>query len=265
MKTMKKLTAILLTLAMLLSLTATAITADEPAQPDDSRPVEIEDVVHILMHLAKMHELPVTPYDFNNNGMLDIGDVLIGLMGLANMIEKPMIVMEDEICAECGKERCLCLEPLSEELVLRIKSDFLTDLFGYRIDSPDGYTIENVSVAPYLIERFGHRPDFPEGYSVNRVSISPYLGTYNGSVVMKIRRLYSGSVPMVWHEDVAGYRFRYGDSSRIVVWNDGEFFGLSDVAYFGSIIGAYNIGLLTEQDVGDIWYHWNAQQEQSVI
>jgi len=92
---MKKLTAILLTLAMLLSLTATAITADEPAQPDNSRPVEIKDVVYILMHCAKMHTLPAAVYDFNDDGVLDIKDAVIGLMGLAKMIEKPMI--DDEV------------------------------------------------------------------------------------------------------------------------------------------------------------------------
>ena len=57
------------------------------------RPVVITDAIDILMHLARMHVLPVEPYDFSGNGEIDIEDAIIVLMGLARMIDMPMIAV----------------------------------------------------------------------------------------------------------------------------------------------------------------------------
>ena len=46
------------------------------------------------MHLAKIHELPVEPYDLNSNDRIDVGDAVKIFMGLAKMIEKQSIDFE---------------------------------------------------------------------------------------------------------------------------------------------------------------------------
>ena len=81
-------------------LTATAVEDTTPdvneTQPKsfNSHPAEVRDAVHIFMHLAKIHELPVESYDLNENGRIDVGDAVKIFMGLARMIERPSIDFE---------------------------------------------------------------------------------------------------------------------------------------------------------------------------
>ena len=104
---MKKLIALLCT-AVMLCTTILPVTADDNPDviPGNTRPAVVRDAVHIFMHLAKMHTLPVEPYDFNENDRIDVGDAVKIFMGLAKMIE-PCTFDETPVPCDCGDcEEC---------------------------------------------------------------------------------------------------------------------------------------------------------------
>jgi hypothetical protein len=113
-------------------------------------------------------------------------------------------------------------ESLPKELELRIKSDWLLKIYDYR-------TLELIGFENAL----------------NNVRIRKYFGSYDDSVVLII----NGRVGRVWNMEVAGYNFFFHDTRGINVWNAGEFYCISE---------AYDNGLLTEHDVGEIHFKYSA-------
>ena len=92
--------------------------------------------------------------------------------------------------------------------------------------------------------------------------IDGYFGTYNGSVAF----IQIGVADAFWAEEVAGRVFYYFQLHRIYVWNDGAFYTLSRQEWGGFTLetpGAYELGLLTTEDIWsihfhhDLWLPWN--------
>ena len=121
------------------------------------------------------------------------------------------------------------LEPLSKELELRIKEDWVKDI------------VSNTFGLIYPEEH-------PNGFSVDNVYIKHYLGTYNGRVAVMMDG-YAVYTEAIWDINVAGYAFRFRDGNGISIWYGGEFKPLEP--------GTYDAGLLTKDDIGNIWHYWN--------
>jgi|GEM_PF-2378153 len=85
-------------------------------------------------------------------------------------------------------------------------------------------------------------------FNRNSVRIDYYFGTYNGSVALMISDDYTNFTQAIWDQEVAGFVFRYGDGQFISVWNNRNFYTLPQ---------AYELGLLTSQNLRDIHYHFN--------
>ena len=79
-----------------------------------------------------------------------------------------------------------------------------------------------------------------------------FYGYFNGSVVFH----RSGEAQGGWTEEVAELTFAYGNSGRILIWNNGKFYTLSGL---GEFPGAYTTGILTKEDLEEI--HYLHQQE----
>ena len=91
-------------------------------------------------------------------------------------------------------------------------------------------------------------------HHADHVRIDGYFGTYNGSIVLMIRSRFQTFDESGWGVEVAGYRFGFHVFYSVVVWNDGVFYNLTNKCPFGgtplSIPGAYELGLLTVEDIG---------------
>lgn len=116
---------------------------------------------------------------------------------------------------------------LSEELELRIKEDYINRTNQFRISQGiyEVLTIESV--------RSFH-----------------YFGTFGDCVVLRIA---VGGSPMGSGEIVAGYSFGYPTTCmRIRIWKNGEFYGLQQGYLVNDSPGAYDLGFLSEKDIGKI-------------
>jgi hypothetical protein len=86
--------------------------------------------------------------------------------------------------------------------------------------------------------------------------INLYFGTYGDSVVFSF---YSGGGRAdIYSFYLAGYRFTFGSSSRIMyLWNNGEVYRIRDESHIinGERIplpNVYELGLLTQEQVGEL-------------
>ena len=216
---MKKRMLALLTAAALLLTTATQPT--QATQP--TRPVEMSDVLDILKSIVGIAAPLSLDYDFNQNGVIDVGDALEGLKSLIGAREVVMLPIVVEIGCGCKDRSCIdCLslplnfklEPLSEEIHQKIVQDFNAVMDG--------------------------------ALEFDIKTISRYYGTYNGSVVF---------VPFCTSLDegldikAAGYHFVTPQQAWLIVWNDGDIYAITNRWN----MGAYELGLLTDKDIKLIW------------
>jgi hypothetical protein len=251
-KIMKKLIAIILTLAMVLSFTIAANT--------DSKKANITDALEILMYLAGLESV------YDGTGISptieDALGVLVYLAGMVDSVvvpiwavtelpvatteppvtttELPVTTTEPPVTTTeppattteppktIEPNEIPPLEPLSAELEERIKNDYLD------------FRLPNM------------------GYTIDQIKINIYLGSYNDSVALMISHP-GGGAGLRWSDFAAGYEFtRIVPGSRVLVWNDGVFYTLSD--YNPStfwVSDAFGLGLITEQDIGVIWHYFN--------
>ena len=92
---MKKKLIALLCIAGLLLTTAAIAAQAEPKQEVNTRPVEISDALDILKSLVGIAApLPLDPYDFNENNIIDVGDALEGLKSIIKIREPIMIAVK---------------------------------------------------------------------------------------------------------------------------------------------------------------------------
>lgn len=89
-----------------------------------------------------------------------------------------------------------------------------------------------------------------EGVTADDVVIQSYYGTYGGSVAMMIGTKGSMYLTVITCETVAGFRFEYGSSQTISVYKDRKFYSLA---------GAYERGILSQDDVERIYYRGKYQ------
>ena len=79
--------------------------------------------------------------------------------------------------------------------------------------------------------------------------IDGYDGTYNGSVVVNIKRRSSPpritfeEIAAIWDETIAGVRFRFHYRDRPIVWRDGVFYEIQE---------AFELGFLEQKDLIEI-------------
>jgi hypothetical protein len=82
---------------------------------------------------------------------------------------------------------------------------------------------------------------------VVELKVNHYFGTYNGSVVVAMFPV-DHSIPAHFENyEIAGYRVLARPTDDILVWNNGR---------GNSLIGAYNEGWITEQDVSHLLFHY---------
>lgn len=84
-----------------------------------------------------------------------------------------------------------------------------------------------------------------EGVTADDVVIQSYYGTYGGSAAMMIGTKGSAYLAVITYETVAGFRFEYGSSQTISVYQGGNFYSLT---------GAYERGILSQDGVERIYY-----------
>ena len=85
------------------------------------------------------------------------------------------------------------------------------------------------------------------------IEITHCFGIYNGSAALWIDCNEFEYYQMIWEDIVAEYTFSYNDSQQIWIWNEGKFYTVTE---------AYDNGLLTEDDVGEIctnYENWKAK------
>jgi hypothetical protein len=114
---------------------------------------------------------------------------------------------------------------------------------------------EIVPLTPELEERVRNDWNEHRGWDKAFDSVD-YLGTYNGIVVFTA---HEGGITAVREERIGGFVFSYYDAGhRVWVWNDGEIHPLvTYTIYYTPVHGAYDLGLLTKQDVSDILYYFH--------
>jgi hypothetical protein len=213
--TKKKLISLFVAASLLVSLfaampTVSAQSAFQLPPPGTSRPLVIQDAIHVLQGVARIIDLPLETYDFNKNGVIDIQDAILCLRGVARQIplrlEVPYVASFEGLCGE---------------LEHRIKEAWLWRHYN-----------------------------FPERYDVRNVQITHFFGIYNDSVVVMMRDNNIMYLDYLRYSEVAGYVFAYRNAGPIWIFNDGELHTLERRS--SAIPGAYESGLLTEQDVGEI-------------
>lgn len=73
--------------------------------------------------------------------------------------------------------------------------------------------------------------------TIDDVKILDNYGTYNGAVVIRMKR---NSYPVVTVIEIDGIEFTFSDSNTALVWKDGQFFELSD-AYDNEVLTKDNL------------------------
>jgi hypothetical protein len=227
---MKKLLSLIIIAAILLTTVAASTT--ETAE----REATIFDVIEILKHLVDIEpNEAVALMGKEDLTIFDALDILKGIIGLTDPVrvykKKPI---ETTIPPTTTEEPLTPLEPLSKELEMRIKTDWVK-----WINELEEYKRNNIEIEISDIEMF-------------------YFGTYNGSAVLYIDTFPKRDHPEeVWTETVAGYKFHYRGAWCLVVWNNGKFYRLSNNhVLWGGGDGAYEKGLLTKQDIKTIWHRF---------
>ena len=209
---MKKLIALLVA-ASLMSATILLLGAKDTANPtpenavsaeetDTRRTAEVRDAVHIFMHLAKMHLLPVEVYDFNSNGKIDVGDAVRVFMGLAKMIDKP------EISVDIKPSKALWTEvPIGEP----VKVDSIWEPFDLRsiimgYDVYDDYTFNTYVFKGTVVGVKEFENSWIDG-------VGNKWGPYTRSVIeVKVNKEYHGKSPI--EGDII--RVMYNDSLSLI-------------------------------------------------
>lgn len=77
-----------------------------------------------------------------------------------------------------------------------------------------------------------------------------YYGTYNGYMAVQMGTGF-GPAMITEHDVAEGYYFSVNGDEHLYLYRDGKFIGMS---------GAYASGLITEQDLKDIWYYAHGGQ-----
>jgi hypothetical protein len=194
-----------------------------PTKAADLPPPTLDDAIDILMHIVGLHELSIERVwllDFDGDGILTTADALAILKGVVGLDKMP--IMSYSLSAQSNPAPT----PLSDEAELQIKKDCL-DYF------------------------YSNWSDYP----IDQIQLHN-LGIYGESSESVALMLYLGGTQMPWREEVAGYTFGYpAGRSRVYVWNNGTFYTLS--AGGTPACGAYETGLLTDDDIGNIHYHWS--------
>ena len=87
---------------------------------------------------------------------------------------------------------------------------------------------------------------FPEDSDITAkdIWVAFYYGTYNDNSVVVMNYKDNNMPPQMIEIEVAGFEFWYNTGLAILVWGDGEFYG---------ILKAYEDGLLTIGDIENAW------------
>ncbi|MCL2487508.1 MAG: hypothetical protein FWE80_02375 [Oscillospiraceae bacterium] len=86
-----------------------------------------------------------------------------------------------------------------------------------------------------------------QNLTLDDIYIEKYLGTYNDSVALFITAKGQGYQDVVSQGTLAGFLFKFGSSQRLYIHKNSMFVDLFE---------AYHSGLITEHDVGDIWWYY---------
>jgi hypothetical protein len=185
---------------------------------------------------------------------------------------KPLTVTLErlrEVCADCGVEkswrvmRLFC--PDSGEVIAErraAKRDSAGALLMRCESPPDPRVNHDIDLSPevqtrIMNEAFEH---YRHWTNIGNVRILHYFGTYDGSVVLMLNKSIQHAG---WSAQIAGREFRYPNSNATVVRTNGEFHHLHSFYEHmeGSyddwvfIPGAYELGLLTQEDIEKIHEH----------
>jgi|GEM_PF-3157701 len=79
-------------------------------------------------------------------------------------------------------------------------------------------------------------------FSFEELEVSTYFGTFNGSVVIMFN---TPSRQMIGQVVIANIEINFADSRRILVWNEGIFYGLGD-AFEGNLLTIEDIRLIAD-------------------
>ncbi|MCL2088011.1 MAG: dockerin type I repeat-containing protein [Oscillospiraceae bacterium] len=209
---MKKILSLIMSSFLIISVSVLPSLADSPMLPgdaDNNGVVNVADIIAIRNHILgtdRLCERGLAAADVNG----------IGVVNIFSMIAVRGIILREK--SGSGKQ----IEPLSEEMEIRIKEDWVA---GYP-EHPD-YTGSE--------------------YTIDKVEIA-YYGTYNQNVaVMMFDNFYCYPL-MPSIEEIAGVTFYYPDGNTILVWCDGDFIQLGS---------AYEQKLLTQEDLKNIGYYYN--------
>jgi hypothetical protein len=238
---MKKLTAILLTLAMVLSFTIAANT--------DSKKANITDALEILMYLAGMDSV------YDGTGISptieDALGVLVYLAGMEETVTVPIWAVTEppvtttEPPGTSSEPPVTTTEPpaaTTEPPVTTTEPPVTTPQEEYDIRNWSPRQLEErllndfLEINPHLEER------------KERVHVESYLITSGNSIVFTIRIgsgiTFPDALPSIAIE-IAGYTFLLNPRGPwVLVWNNGTIYAFDDEIY--------NSGMLTADEIGEI-------------
>ena len=115
--------------------------------------------------------------------------------------------------------------------------DFCTDDDTLFVPKPKNPDVLNEEIKSQIMAAFS------PPYTYHMI-FGPYLGTYNDSVAL----CFDSIMTMVTMEYAAGIPFYSGNLTDWYVWQGEQHFGLQ---------AAYDIGLVTRDDLLNIQYHWD--------
>jgi hypothetical protein len=133
------------------------------------------------------------------------------------------------------------LEPLSEEMVLRIKQDWLD--YENNIIALGNYNF-NLEIEPIQFEE---------------VRFLGYFGTYNGSIVITMRAS-EAFFENFWRVRFYEKGYVIQSARPLYVWNDGIVYDMVYAQLFNVTPLRYR-DFLTEQDIEEIFYHYPLNQD----
>ena len=108
---------------------------------------------------------------------------------------------------------------------------------GITVENPDEWVLNTLRDSIY--NKYG---DICNGC---KIYITEYYGTYGGSIAFNFKGGPFSYSQMEVREEIAGFRFEHPDSRTTLIWNNGNLYSIS---------GAYDLGLLTKEDVGKLAY-----------
>ena len=97
-------------------------------------------------------------------------------------------------------------------------------------------------------------PQYSDRYTLNEISVYAFYGDYNDCIVVSIIYPWDGLAGINYEYCIAGINFYHGCLPP-TVWKDGQFFGMGEYLPShsgGGLAEAYNLGLLTQDDLRNI-------------